>query len=328
MSGKTVHLVLITFLLYSLCTVSDALCENRRNTIQVYLLREVTIKGDTISLSQVGIIRGEEALAARASEIALGRISVPGQKMIIDRPTVLSRLASNGIPASKVTLTGAEKIMVKQQQQIIKGSKFVEQALLFLEKNPPADSVCQLNPIRIPADLVVPTASKDIKLSPRPAGSSAANQARVRIAVLADGKQIGFREVTFRLKYNCRRVVTLAELGAGTVISPENVRIEKTIENYPDPANWSPPYGLVTKRRLGVNTVIRPNMAGAVKPPVLLNRNQTVIIRIERPGLLITAIGKTMQKARAGEYIKVRNMDSRRIIFAKVNENGTVEPVF
>ena len=136
------------------------------------------------------------------------------------------------------------------------------------------------------------------------------------------------RTVIFRLKYNCRTAVTLVELGAGEVISPENVKIEKAVSNYPEPANWSPPYGLITKRRVPTNTALRPNMVGPVKPAVIVERNQTVILRIKNPGLLITAIGKAMQNGRTGECIKVRNVDSQRIIFAKVNEDGTVEPVF
>jgi len=53
-----------------------------------------------------------------------------------------------------------------------------------------------------------------------------------------------------------------------------------------------------------------------------------VVIRVEMPGLLVTAMGKTMQEGRAGEYIKIRNLDSQRIILCKVNEDATVEPVF
>ncbi len=195
-------------------------------------------------------------------------------------------------------------------------------------KNPPVDSVCELNPIRMPKDLVVRGADKDIKLLPRLAGSGARNQARVQIAVFVGGREIAVREVTFRLKYNRRRAVTLVEFGAGAVISPENIKIESTVSNYPEPADWSPPYGLVTRRRVAANTVLRPDMVGPVKATVIVERNQTVVIRVERPGLLVTAIGKTMQQARAGDYIKVRNVDSRRIILAKVNEDGTVEPVF
>ncbi len=102
--------------------------------LQVYLPREVTIKDSNLSLGRVSIIRGQESLVAKASEIALGRISVPGQKIVIDRAMVLSRLACNGIPASKVTFTGAEKITVKQQEQTIRSIELVKLASSFLEK--------------------------------------------------------------------------------------------------------------------------------------------------------------------------------------------------
>ena len=283
---------------------------------------------EAISLGQVSIIRGGESLVSKASGIALGRFSEPGQRIIVDRSLVLSRLACNQIPASRVTLTGAEKITVKRQQQIIKGKEFVELASSFLGKNPPNDSVCQWKPIRAPKDLVILGAGKEIKFSSHLARSSARNQAKVQVAVFAGGKEIGSREVSFRLKYNCRTAVTLVDIPAGTVISTENIKIVKVLSNYPEPANWSPPYGLIANRRLPAKAVIRPNMVGPVKPVVIIKRHQNVIIRLEKPGLLVTAIGKAMQKACAGEYIKVQNMDSQRIILAKVNEDGTVEPVF
>ena len=140
--------------------------------LQVHLPREITI-------------RGEESLVARAGKIVLGRISVPGQKITVDRSMVLSRLACNGIPASKVTLTGAEKTTVKQQQRIIKPSEFVELASSFLKANPTANSVCQWDLIRTPKDLVVP-ASRNIKLSPSLARGGTRNQARIQINVLAN----------------------------------------------------------------------------------------------------------------------------------------------
>jgi len=317
--------------------------------IQVYLPREVTIEegprfagtqDNYLKLGQVSIIQGSQSFVERASEITLGRISVPGQKIVIDRPTILSRLACNGIPACKVTLTGAEKITVKKQHQVIKGSEFVELASSFLEKNPPDGPVCQLDPLWIPKDLILAGRSCDVKLYPRLVKSprsclrqedaGATDQAKVQITVLSDGKEIGVREVTFRLKYNHYTAVTLVEIPVGAVISPENVKIEKIVSNYPEPENWSPSYGLIARRQLPANTVIRPDMVGPADSvhQRRIERNETVIIQIERPGLLVTALGKAMQKGQAGEYIKVRNLDSQRIILAKVNEDGTVEPVF
>jgi len=299
------------------------------SALQIYLPREVTIKDSRpIELGKVGIIYGQEPLQSRASEITLGQVSVPGQEIVIDRVTILSRLACSDIPASKVKLSGAEKITIKRQHKIITGGEFVELAKSFLKKNPPAGSPCQLNPARMPKDLILPGAGKNIKLSPRLVRTGTKNQARVQIGVFDDGKKVAVRDVTFHLKYNCRRAVTSAEIDAGQLISPDNVRIEKTLSNEPEPADWTPPYGLVTKRRLPANTVLHPNTVAPARAAVVIKRNQNVVIRIDRPGLLVTAIGKAMQDAGAGEYIKVRNIDSQRIIFAKVNEDGTVEPVF
>ena len=299
--------------------------------LQVYLPREVTIKDDIISLGEVSIIRGDlraGGLQAKASKIPLGRISVPGQEIVIDRSMILSRLACNGIPASQVTLTGAEKITIKREHKIIKGSEFVELADAFLKENPPSGSVCEWEPIRIPKNLIVPEKSKDIKLIPRLAKNAAKNQGKIKIAVVHNGKQIDECEVTFRLKYKCHRVVTLVDIPAGEVISSKNVKIENGVANFPEPVDWKPPYGFITRRPLAAKTILKANMVGTVKPEIVIERNQNVVIRIVRPLLVVTAMGKSMQDGREGEYIKVRNQDSQRIILAKVKEDGTVEPIF
>ncbi len=317
--------------------------------LKIYLPREVTIPAPSTSsgralsevegqdnhfkLGQISIIRGEESLVAKASNITLGQISVPGQRIVVDRSTALSRLACNGIPASKVTLIGAEKVTVQKQHQVIKGREFVELASSFLKKTLPMSfgigSACQFSPVWIPKDLILPGLSKDVRLSPRLVQSPDVHrEAKVQIAVFSEGGEIGVREVTFRLKYNCRTIVTLVEIPAGAVISPENVKIEKTVSNYPEPINWRPSYGLIARRRIPAETVIRPDMVGPAEPAIVVGRNETVVIQIKRPGLLITALGKAMQEGRSGEYIKVRNLDSQRIILTKVNEDGTVEPIF
>jgi flagella basal body P-ring formation protein FlgA len=298
------------------------------SALQIYLPREITIKDKRLSLGQVGIIRGQESLVAKASEIALGQISAPGQKIVIDREMVLSRLACNGIPVSKVTLTGAKSIIIKQQEHTIRSDEFIKLASSFLEKNPPGVSVCGLNPIRTPKDFIISGTGKDITFSPRLVPSKARNQAEVEILIYSDGKKIGSCKVIFGLKYKCRQAVTKVNVPAGAVISHENVKIEKITSNYPESSEWKPPYGLIAKRNIPAKTVLHPNMFGPVKAPIIIKRNQMVIIRIDMPGFLITAFGKAMKDGRAGEYIKVRNVDSQRIILTMINEDGSVKPVF
>ena len=118
----------------------------------------------------------------------------------------------------------------------------------------------------------------------------------VRIVVLADGKEIATREVTFIPRYNCRRAVALVDIPAGAVISSDNVKMETVLSNSAEPVGWNPPYGLIAKRRIAANSVICSHMVGPAKPQILLRRNQTVVIRIERPGLSVAGIlGVTTQ---------------------------------
>jgi flagella basal body P-ring formation protein FlgA len=294
--------------------------------LKIYLPREVTVKDGNLTLGRVSIIQGSEPLATEAGNIPLGRISVPGQKIILDRQMILSRLACNGISTSKVTLTGSEKITVQQQNQTISSSEFVSLASSFLEKNPPDNAACRWNPIRKPKDLVVPAGSNDIRFSPRLVQTGVRNRARVEIAVLSGSNKIGVRQVTFTLIYERQQAVTKVDIPAGGTINPENIKIEKIQSNDPGPASFKPPYGLVAKRRLPAGTALAPNMFESLESPVILKRNQNVVIRIERPGFLITAMGIAMQDGSAGDYIKVRNTDSQRIILARIKEDGTVEP--
>jgi flagella basal body P-ring formation protein FlgA len=326
MSNKKINIILIICLLLPVNSNADN--SEKDSALQIYLPREITIKNKYLSLGQVSIIRGPESLVSKASEIALGQISVPGQKIVIDREMVLSRLACNGIPGWKVKLTGAETITIKQLERTIISDEFIKQASSFLAKNPPDASICGFDPIRIPKDFIIPGACKNITFSAQLVPNSTKNQAKVEITTYSDGKKNGTCEVIFSLKFNCRQAVTKVDIPAGTAISEENVKIEKIISNHPEPLEWKPPYGLIVKRNIPAKKVINPNILATVKSPIITKRNQKVLIRIDMPGFMITAFGKAMQDGRAGEYIKVRNVDSQRIILTKINEDGSVKPVF
>jgi flagella basal body P-ring formation protein FlgA len=295
--------------------------------LQIHLPREVIVQGNLLTLGQISVVKGEGSLAAAAGKIGLGQFSVPGQKAILDRATILSRLASHGIAAGQVRLTGAETVTVRRHQKTIEGDEFVEMSRQFLRQHPPGPSIAEMVPVTRPKDLILEGQVRDLQVTPRFVRTAARGYVAVQITVTGDGKELGVREVPFRLKYQCRRVATVKEIAEGAALTPNNVKIETVVSDQPEPANWRPPYGLVAVRTLPAGTEVRSDMIGLLQSPVVVRRNETVVIRAERPGLLITAVGTALQEARAGEYVKVRNADSSRIIICKVNGDGTVEPM-
>jgi flagella basal body P-ring formation protein FlgA len=330
MNRRLLWIVLIGCAL-SLASACDAAVSGnevgpRDDLVRIHLPREVTVENPLLSLGQVAVITGANPLTTTASNVRLGRFSVPGQKITLDRTTILSRLASQGIPAERVALTGADAVTVRRRQQVISGDEFVSFARLFLQQNPPGSSPCDGAAAAKPKDLALPDEPKSMQLTARFVENAASGFATVQVAVVVDGREVGSRTVPLRLRYRCRKAVTLQEIPEGATLTPENVKVEENLSDRPEPG-WKSPYGLVALRNLPARTEIRDGMIDTPQPSLLIRRNETVVIRVQRPGFLVTAVGLAMQEGRAGQYVKVRNTDSHRIIVCKVNDDGTVEPV-
>ncbi len=329
MSRRLSRVILCILLcLLSVATAADDSGRSEaRAWLQVHLPREVTVEGSSLILGQISVIKGEPNLVVAAGSIGLGRLSVPGQRVILDRPTILSRLASHGLPMEKVRVTGAEAVRVRRHQKVIGTDEFIEMGSSFLRQHPPGPMVCEVIPTTRPKDLILPGQMEDLQLTPRFIRSGSRGYVTVRIVVAADGNEVGTRDIPFRLRYQCRQAVTTTEVAEGAVLTPENVKIEMVVSDRPESPGWRPPYGLMASRALAADRVIDNDMVGSPQSAIVIRRNDTVVIRVERPGLLVTAVGTALREARAGEYVKVRNVDSSRVIVCKVNADGTVEPM-
>ena len=294
--------------------------------LQVHLPREVTVRDCRLNLGEVSVVRGPANLVNKASLVGLGRLSLPGQTVVLDRPTILSCLASSGIAASQVRLTGAQAVAVRRQQKIIEDDDFIEIGREFLKRYPTARRASEMTVTMRPKELVLDDIPKKIELTPKLARSGSRGQVMVQVEVLADGQAVGIRTVSFRLRFPRRRLVTTEPILEGMALTADNVKIETVAGDQPEPAGWKPPYGSVATRPIPADTEIRQGMIGTARSDVVVRRNEVVQIRIERPGILITAMGTALQEAHAGEYLKVRNTDSRRTIVCRVRADGTVEP--
>ncbi len=300
----------------------------KNSTLRIYLPREVVVKADSIQLGAVGVIQGDASAVGKAREIGLGRFALTGQQIVIDRPTILSRLASNGIKAHEVSLSGAERVKVKRDEKVISGRRFAEVASVFLKTQAGYESVSDIALVRNPKDWVLADDGGEIRLVARLGKYSRKDKARVWVGVVRDGVETGGYEVGFDLKYKRRRVVATVDIVAGVVLSPENVQVETTMASAPEPAGWSVPYGQVAKRRIKKGAVITGNVVGPAEPPVVIKRRQTVVMKIETGGLYVSAVGVALSDGKVGQYIRVKGPNNSRIVVVKVKADGTVEPVF
>jgi len=84
-------------------------------------------------------------------------------------------------------------------------------------------------------------------------------------------------------------------------------------------------HGMVAKRTLQAGKIISP---GDLMAPLLVHRGQVVIIRVRTPNIFITAPGRAKQNGKFGEIIRVENLQSKKIIYARVSTSRTVNVEF
>jgi flagellar basal body P-ring formation protein FlgA len=319
--------LLITIAVLTAVGLSHGDVQAGGKTLQVYLPRNAIISGEVALLRDVAVLKGDEAKIANAGEISLGKISRPGAEITIDKQVLRSRLASNGIYASEVVITGAESVVIGRKGYVFRSEEFLAVAEQEIAKLSKDSLICRWKTAWIPKEFAVDGTGDDVKLIARLVSNGSQSQVRATVAVMQNGKELCVRDVAFNAQYKNQRAMAATDIQSGTAISSDNVHIE-TYESPIPQQGYAQPYGLTAKRQIRAGSVISAEMLESTKSPVLVNRNHGVVIQIRQPGLLITAMGQALEDGRAKECVKVRNMDSQRVLLARVNDDGTVEPVY
>lgn len=115
-------------------------------------------------------------------------------------------------------------------------------------------------------------------------------------------------------------VLAARTIRAQTIIGPDDV-VMKAVD-VPGAAT-SPESVIGLEARVSLYAG-RPIRKGDVGQPALVDRNQIVPLVFENNGLQITAEGRSLSRAGAGEIVRVMNMSSRNTVSGRVLPDGRV----
>ncbi|MCC6207065.1 MAG: flagellar basal body P-ring formation protein FlgA [Gammaproteobacteria bacterium] len=113
-------------------------------------------------------------------------------------------------------------------------------------------------------------------------------------------------------------------LAAGTVLGPDNIRMEDrdvTASGYGYLSDIEQVQGLIMKQPLQDGRVIPPQ---AVTKAKLVRRGESVVILSRNGGIEVRMDGSALMDGTEGDRIKVRNSKSKRVIEGRVEAPGLV----
>ena len=115
-------------------------------------------------------------------------------------------------------------------------------------------------------------------------------------------------------------VVPARTIRAQEVIAPEDLKL-RAVEMAGGFASIDEVAGLEARVALYPGRPVRP---GDVGPPAIVERNQVVTLTYLSGGLAIRTEGRVLDRAGAGDRVKVMNLASRATVMGRVRPDGSV----
>lgn len=304
--------------------------------IIIRLKPEAEVSEPIVRLRDVAEIRGRDrGDISRLGEIDLLERPALGEAEQLTKERVVLRLLLAGVSRRELVLAGAKATRVRAatpqpplaenllDEEVIDAVRDLYQASLAM----PAESLVvrlmrPLPPIRI--------GQVSRTLTAHVSDRRKLGRIRPTIRITVGGKLQ--RVLTAQMEVEAIRdvVVTTAPLEAGTTIQPSDITtVRRAVTDLSLPA-YEQIVGKVVRTKLAAGEHVRPNMLRQhVRDRYVLRARDSVRLVARKGNLEVTvASGEVLQNGNVGDFVRVRNPSSRKIVRGRVKNSREVEVVF
>lgn len=144
------------------------------------------------------------------------------------------------------------------------------------------------------------------------------------VTVLVDGRPSKRIRVVAKIEVYKPVLCASRGLTKGQIIRPDDIKsvkmpLSKLRKRYLERPERI--IGLAAKRTIRPGQVISPDL---VTKPVVVRRGSKVMIVAESPGILVRVPGEVEERGSIGDFVRVKNLGSKRVIIAQVRDSKTV----
>jgi flagella basal body P-ring formation protein FlgA len=284
---------------------------------------------DMIALGDIAVVSGSDlALVRRLKAVTVGRSPLPGSSRNLTEGEVRVRLKQAQIDTDRIHLTVPATVNITRNTVTIEGPQIEKLVDDFIRQNMTGQQVkMTIKDIHVPRKVVLPSGRVRYEVSSGPRGEMLGTfSVGVTFRVNESFEKKIWAKV--RIEALVDAVVTVRALGRYRPITADDIKVRRIdLSELPANAITNPDevIGKRTKRAIYANRVLSTDL---VELPPLVRRGDLVTIVARLEGLKITTLGQVKRKGRQGERIPVLNIDSRKVIFARVIDANTVAVEF
>ena len=293
---------------------------------EVVFQKSCVVKNDSILLSDIARFSTDESplLKALKSQIVTSSPD-PGTVKTIDAREVISQLIKkNHGNLAGITWKGSPLVAVSRESKTISSEQVLEIISDFIDQNrhrlPDAEITFIPDTIPLPFEIQTGMLSWEVvPSSPDIVGSS-----RFSIIFKVDNKVRKNFSVRGRTEAIADTVVAARKIKYGEVITADMVaQARKDISATKNYARIPVEVlGSVAKRTIHQGTIMSSD---SIELPPVIKRGEFVKITVNRGGLKLSATGIARSDGQLNEVIRVKNAQSNKLIYCRVQAPGHVE---
>jgi flagella basal body P-ring formation protein FlgA len=291
----------------------------------ITLLEAVEVDGPLIYLGQIARFDGQDAqLIQQLKDISVGKAPLPSRSRIVETDFIKLRLRQNGINLATLNLNGSRRVKITRSFIEIVGAEMEKIISDYLYQEAlRGESSAKVKNMRVPDRLILPKGSITYQVVP-PKNSNFLGKISLSIQFHVDGKLLKKVWVTATVELFVDVLVAKHPLGKHKPIGEDDLELRRMdLAQLPLNVifNSQDVVGKRTRQSIGPGTPLRTDM---IELPPIIQRGDVVVVVVESKGLRITAMGKARRRGRLGERIPVENLDSKKILYARIIDSRTV----
>ena len=307
-----------------------------REVVLVTLRSQATSGGSRVCIGDLaGLSGGDRTLREAIGLLDVADVPEPGTALWISKEQVFYRIRIAGIDPQQFRMEGMKTVQVARTSAHQPEDEIIAVAKKFVAKSLPAEaqdiSIQLARPVSgIPARL--PTGEKP-RLEPRfETPTVPLGHVQVSVAMIVGGQVLATIPVHFVVQLRQNVAVTTRRLERGEPLNDKNVFFMPfTVERLEDYVTT--PQSLVGQRTKRFVSAGQPLTKSDIEPspselPILVKQQRLVKMVAQVGGLEIGTVGEALQDGRAGELIRVRNIDSQLVVVGKVVDRSTVQVAY
>jgi flagella basal body P-ring formation protein FlgA len=299
---------------------------NGADGLVINLKEEAAARSNTIFLNDVADLRNADPNSLRmVGQISLGPAPEFGCTIVLSRHQIQERIQTEAGSLSGAVLSGADAVQVQRQGR---PADFTEIASLLkshlLETTPWKTAEIEIRSIGGVKGIELPPDAVELRLSSNP---TIVGRRRIMapIEVVHAGKILRCFWVTADVSVHASILAASRRIPLDKLVTPEDL-----VETVADIPNLRGAYVMHPEEILG-KASRRTFSAGdpltreAFSDPFLVRHGETVRMRLERNGIVVTALARAEQDGKLGQVITVRNLEFSATLKAEVVGRAAVK---